>query len=86
MALIASGVTSAMVQYGETPRGRKRPVEDKDQAPGEGHATKVSGGYLSPDRFRFRVSPVDDPDRGVDLIMERHGLVSWRLEAIDLPK
>ena len=82
--LVTPEAISAMVQYGETPRGHRK--SDGDDGKGQGHPTRVRGGYLSPDRFRFRVSPADDPDRGIDLIMERHGLVSWRLQAIELPK
>ena len=86
--LVTPEAISAMVQSGETPRGRHKSeaAKDGDEGKGEGHATKVRGAYLSPDRFRFRVSPAADPDRGIDLIMERHGLASWRLEAIELPK
>ena len=86
--LITPEAISAMVQYGETPREHHKAVaaktasEDQDQP----HGTRVRGAYLSPDRFRFRVSPADEPDHGVDLIMGRQGLFSWRLEAIELPK
>ena len=88
--LVTPDAISAMVQYGQTPRDRRKQTkadggnEDQDQ---EGpHGTRVRGAYLSPDRFRFRVSPAAQPDGGIDLIMERHGLFSWRLEAIELPK
>jgi hypothetical protein len=86
--LVTPEAISAMVRYGETPRERHKDAAAKggaaDQAEPQG--TRVRGAYLSPDRFRFRVSPAAQPDRGVDLIMERHGLFSWRLEAIELPK
>ena len=86
--LVTPEAISAMVQYGQTPKGRRKDASaqgsGKDQ--GQGHGTKVRGAYLSPDRFRFRVSPGDEPDRGIDLIMGRQGLASWRLEAIELPK
>jgi hypothetical protein len=86
--LVTPEAISIMVQYGETPRQRHK--ADKGQA-GNGEestapATTVHGAYLSPDRFRFRVASADDPKRGIDLIMGRQGLFSWRLEAIELPK
>jgi hypothetical protein len=84
--LVTPEAITTMVQYGQTPRDRRKSDQAKDDAQAKTPGTKVSGGYLSPDRFRFRVSPADEPDRGVDLIMERHGLASWRLEAIELPK
>jgi hypothetical protein len=86
--LVTAEAISAMVQYGQTPKrhhedaSSKGSGEDQDQP----HGTKVRGAYLSPDRFRFRISPAAEPDRGIDLIMGRQGLFSWRLEAIELPK
>jgi hypothetical protein len=86
--LVTPEAISAMVQYGETPHRRHKDeaaqgaAADQDQP----HGTSVHGAYLSPDRFRFRVAPVRDPTSGIDLIMGRQGLFSWRLEAIELPK
>ncbi len=86
--LVTPEAISAMVQYGETPRERHKDAAGKagSDDPDGPHGTRVRGAYLSPDRFRFRVSPAAEPDHGIDLIMERHGLFSWRLEAIELPK
>lgn len=80
--LVTPDAISAMVQSGRTPHGHHKP--DADGKPGGG--TTVGYGYLTPDRFRFRVAPSGAPDEPIDLIMERHGLASWRLEAIELPK
>ena len=88
--LVTPEAISAMVQTGETPNHRHKAASGEDakaNADEDGpHGTVVRGAYLSPDRFRFRVAPARAPDRGIDLIMERHGLFSWRLEAIELPK
>ncbi len=76
-----------MVQFGQTPRGRHKDAADPDGAAArQGGGTKVRFAYLTPDRVRARVAPAADPERPVDLILERHGLVAWRLEAIELPK
>ena len=86
--LVTPEAISAMVQYGETPRGRHKPAAAG--GPGanadNGHTTVIHYGYLTPDRFKVGVAPAAAPDRPVDLILERHGLFSWRLEAIELPK
>ena len=86
--LVTPDAISAMIRFGETPRQRHRQAaaKDGDDLQTGPHGARVRGGYLSPDRFRFRVSPAAAPDRGVDLILERHGLFSWKLEAIELPK
>ena len=41
--------------------------------------------YLTPDRFRVSVAPASHPDVPLALIMDRKGLFSWRVEAIELP-
>jgi hypothetical protein len=79
--LVTPEAISAMVQSGRAPRGHH-----KSDTGGKPAAATVGYGYLTPDRFRFRVAPAEAPDEPIDLIMERHGLVSWRLEAIELPK
>ena len=85
--LVTPEAISAMVQFGQTPRGRRKDVSNQGEAADQGgQGTKVRFAYLTPDRVRARVSPAADPDRPVDLILERHGLLSWRLEAIELPK
>ena len=85
--LVTPESISAMVQFGQTPRGRHKDAGDPDAAtPRQGGGTKVRFAYLTPDRVRARVAPAADPERPVDLILERHGLVAWRLEAIELPK
>ena len=86
--LVTPEAISAMVQSGETPRGRHKPAAAGGQGANadEGHRTVVHYGYLTPDRFKVSVAPAGAPDSPVDLILERRGLFSWRLEAIELPK
>jgi hypothetical protein len=87
--LVTPDAISAMVQYGETPREHRKdaakPSASSDEGAGPG-PTRVRFAYLSPDRFRARVAPASEPTHGIDLILGRQGLFSWRLEAIELPK
>ncbi len=84
--LVTAEAISAMVQFGETPRGRRKDAAAGSPVGGRRNDVGFNLVYLSPDRVRVQVAPVTDPDRPVDLILERHGLFSWRLEAIELPK
>lgn len=86
--LVTPDAISAMVQYGETPREHRKHAADQDATSNQNGAgpTQVRFAYLSPDRFRARVAPASEPTHGIDLILGRQGLFSWRLEAIELPK
>ncbi len=86
--LITPGAISAMVTLGRSPRDHKARDNPDGAAPGDedSHKPDIHYAYLSPDRFRIALSPADRPDPVVALIMERHGLVSWRVEEIELPK
>ena len=88
--LVTPDAISAMVQFGETPRGRRTDGAAGSPPGGSGGGRGPEVGfnlvYLTPDRVRVRVAPAANPDRPVDLILERHGFFSWRLEAIELPK
>lgn len=84
--LITPEGVSAMVQTGELIRRRKHKHDDQG---GEGPSTPgvkpgaVHYAYLSPDRFRARVG---SPGREIGFIMDRKGLFSWRVVAIELPE
>jgi hypothetical protein len=86
--LVTADAISAMVQYGETPREHRKQAAKADASSGQGGEgpTSVRFAYLSPDRFRARVAPASEPAHGIDLILGRQGLFSWRLEGIELPK
>jgi hypothetical protein len=57
-----------------------------DGAPQADARPEVHYAYLSPDRFRVSLSPPDRPETSVALVMERHGLFTWRVEELELPK
>ncbi|MEI9965687.1 MAG: DUF2939 domain-containing protein [Caulobacteraceae bacterium] len=86
--LVTPEAVSMMVTSGETPRKHHRKVAAGEEA---ASATPSQGGvtaryaYLTPDRFRVTVIPRGDQDLGIDLIMDRRGLFSWRVEEIVLP-
>jgi hypothetical protein len=90
--LVTPDAIALMVSEGENPRHhQKTPVAD-DATPagrGEGEAADGEGpalsyAYLTADRFRVTVAPRAAPDLGIGVIMERRGLFSWRVEAIEL--
>jgi Protein of unknown function (DUF2939) len=62
--------------------------KNKDKDAGDGKAgppsTVVHYAYLTPDRFRVAIAPADHPDDQIALLMDRHGLFSWRVEQIEL--
>ena len=90
--LVTPDSIGAMIRFGETSRGHHKRRADEAAAAGDTtpaaseSKTVVHYGFLTPDRFRVSVAPTSDPDHPIDLILERHGLFSWRLEAIQLPK
>ena len=86
--LVTPEAISAMVQFGETTARRRQdaPADAASKDAEGGARTEVHYGFLSPDRFRASVAPALAPGRPIDLILVRHGLFSWRLEAIQLPK
>jgi Protein of unknown function (DUF2939) len=47
-------------------------------------STVVHYAYLTLDRFRVSIAPSDHPDEQIALLMDRHGLFSWRVEQIEL--
>lgn len=88
--LVTPEAISEMVRSGMVPRRHHHKAADPDAAAtgqdGEGDKVVARYGYLTPDRFKVAVAPSSDPDRAIDLIMDRQGLFSWRLEQIELPK
>ena len=85
--LVTPQAISAMVTEGRSPRRRTDQAnQDGSQAEAPPPRPSVHYAYLSPDRFRVALSPADQPDVAVALIMERHGLFSWRVEEIELPR
>lgn len=90
--LVTPDAISAMIRFGVTSRSHHRQAAEAATEAGDTtraaseSKTAVHYGFLSPDRFRASVAPARDPDHPIDLILERHGLFSWRLEAIQLPK
>lgn len=88
--LVTPEAISAMVRSGMVPHKHRR--KDDDASAREGAPDGASGdkvvtrfAYLTPDRFRVAVSPAGQTDRAIDLILDRKGLFSWRLEQIELP-
>jgi hypothetical protein len=57
-------------------------------APAKPPSVGMSYGYMSVDRFRVRLFQRDDPraEASIAFIMEREGLISWKLARIELPQ
>ncbi len=85
--LVTPEAISAMVRSGLVPHRHKHD-SNTGAAPAadDPSGTVTRYAYLTPDRFRVSVAPAQAPDRSIGLIMDRRGLFSWRLEAIELPK
>ena len=81
--LVTPEAIALMVAEGESPRHHRKKQAADGSADPQGPA--LSYAYLTPDRFRVTVSPRAAPDVGIGVILERRGLVSWRVEAIELP-
>jgi hypothetical protein len=75
------GITEIVTAGRAAHGGYKDKAADKDASK---PATKVSYGYLTPDRFRVSIAPADHPDEQIALLMDRRGLFSWRVERIEL--
>jgi hypothetical protein len=86
--LVTPEAISDMVRSGMAPHRRKKPAGDASAPaqPADDESKVVTRfAYLTPDRFRVAVSPADAADHAINLIMDRRGLFSWRLEQIELP-
>ena len=84
--LVTPEAIAAMVTQGRNPRLHGRKPDALPQAQGGEARPVIQYAYLSPDQFRVSLSPADHPEASVALIMDRHGLFSWRVEALELPK
>jgi hypothetical protein len=86
--LVTPEAISDMVRSGMVPHKHKAPPagDGSAPAPSDDQSKVVTRfAYLTPDRFRVAVAPADKADRAINLIMDRRGLFSWRLEQIELP-
>ena len=86
--VVADRLPGAMVRSGIVPHRHKHQDEDAAAATtpvADDSKVMTRFAYLTPDRFRVAVSPADQADRAINLIMDRKGLFSWRLEQIELP-
>ena len=88
--LVTPEAVAAIVNSGRNPRlhWKRRDSADAESPDAAVQDAKpvVNYAYQTPDRFRVALSPPDRPDTSAALILERHGLFSWRVEEIELPK
>lgn len=82
-AAVTPEVVAAMVTTAETPDpSRRSEPEPNDRA--DGDDIHQSWGYRDMNRFAVTLTDRDHPDQRLALIMERRGLFSWKLAAVDL--
>lgn len=81
-AYVTPDAISMMVTTGSRPgRGRG----DAEGQSGEPRRLQVSYAFISPDRFRVDLRRPDDREgKPLGLVLERRGLLTWRLIRIDL--
>ena len=82
-ALVTPQAVALMVRTGQTPRPDAR---DADPVTPEKEARRTLG-YRDLNTFAIGFDEPGRPgDRALTLLMKRHGLFDWKLEAVDLPE
>jgi hypothetical protein len=82
-AVVTPQGVAAMVREGQAPDPTDRtppPATDAD----DGHDIHQSWGYRGLDTFAITLTRRDDPDRHLALVLDRRGLFSWKLAAVDI--
>ncbi len=83
--LVTPEAISDIVAYGERPKDVDADAGDGAASPKTKSKVVTRFAYLTPDRVRVAVAPASHPGTPISLIMDRQGLFSWRVKAIELP-
>lgn len=83
-AFITPQAISAMVRTGEAPKPSTVLKEEPPQT--DRSKVKLGYGYRDLNTFAVTLTRADRPDEPVVLLMERRGVVDWKLAGIDLPE
>lgn len=83
-ALITPQAISAMVRTGEAPKPSTVLKDEPPQA--DRSEVKLGYGYRDLNTFAVTLTRADRPGEPVVLLMERRGIVDWKLAGIDLPE
>ena len=85
--LVTPKAIATMISLGRSPRDPQAREEVAEAQSGRTTPQpSVRYAYLSPDRFRVALAPNAQSDVAAALILQRQGLVSWRVEQIELPR
>ena len=83
--LVTPDAIADLVRYGRAAHDASPPAPAaKGSAAKAPDGPKMRYAYLTPDRFRITIAPNATSVDAVALIMDRHGLFSWRVERIEL--
>lgn len=82
-ATVTPEVVAQMVTTAEAPDPTVRDDPEPGDA-GDGDDIHQAWGYRSLDEFAVTLTDRDHPDQHLALIMERRGLFTWKLAAVDL--
>jgi hypothetical protein len=76
---------AAMVRTGQARLADAVPTPPATPPPADQRKARTGFAYDGLDRFRVTRAPADAPDRPLALVLERRGLMDWKLTAIELP-
>lgn len=92
-ATVTPEMIAQAVRTARAPDPRKSalaPPDDLDQADGatkpKAERVKVGFAMAGLNRFDLRLSPADQPDKRLTLILRRQGLFGWKVTDIELPR
>ncbi len=83
-AFVTPQAVAVMVRSGKAPRAG--PADVQADASDAGAEVKLAYGYRDLNTFAVTLTRKDRPGEPVVLLMERRGVVDWKLAAIDLPE
>lgn len=84
-AFVTPQAVAVMVRSGRAPKARPDGA-DAEPANADGSEVKLTYGYRDLNTFAVTLTRKDRPGEPVVLLMERRGVVDWKLAAIDLPE
>lgn len=83
-AVVTPEVVAQMVTTAEAPDPTVRDQPEPGDAADEGNDIHQAWGYRDLDAFAVTLTDRDHPDQRLALILERRGLFTWKLAAVDI--
>lgn len=91
-ATVTPEMIAEAVRTARAPDPRKSALAPPDDAEGDGanepktERVKVGFAMTGLNRFDIRLSPADEPDTRLTLVMHRRGLFGWKVTDVELPR